>query len=131
MNKQELWMEVKRDIHVDKFFSKNATYCLYNGCKISYTNGNVELFNCNTGGNTFAPLSQRQMQPFLEHGFKTGTEYLAIDNVRTEVMLLDVLVRKCERENNILDLLKLKKRKTLLSNLIKSNYYANNKEKHV
>ena len=48
MNKQELWMEVNRDIHLDKFFDKDTTYCLYNGCKISYTNGNVELFNCNT-----------------------------------------------------------------------------------
>jgi|TARA_R110002020_G_scaffold5785_3_gene23737 hypothetical protein len=131
MTKNQLWEEVKRDIHIDKFFTNDTTYCLYNGCKISYRSGEVDLYNCNTGGNTFAPLSLRQMQPFLKYGFKVGTEYLALDNVRTEVMLLDVLIRKCERESNILDLLKLKKRKTLLSNLIKSSYYANTKEKHV
>ena len=71
------------------------------------------------------------MQMFLDHGFREGTEYLALDNVKTEVMLLDVQIRRCERTKNVLDLLKLKKRKTLLSNLIKSNYYGNTKEKHV
>jgi hypothetical protein len=127
----EVWQEVQRDIHLDKFISGATTYCLHNGCKIAHSGKRVAIYNCNTGGGTFALVSPRQMQMFLDHGFREGTEYLALDNVKTEVMLLDVQIRRCERTKNVLDLLKLKKRKTLLSNLIKSNYYGNTKEKHV
>ena len=131
MTLQELWQEVKRDNHLDKFRCGETHYCLYNGCKISRSGERVVIHNCNTGGGTFALVSPRQMQMFLRYGFREGTQYLALDNLKTEVMLLDVEIRRCERTQNILDLLKLKKRKTLLTNLIKSSYYGNTKEKHV
>jgi len=125
MTFEDLWNEVMGDIRLDKYGTKTKTYCIHNGCKIINNKGVISIYNCNTGGNTFAPLSPLQLKPFLQHGFKVGTEYLVIDNVRTEIMLLGVQIRRNERLKNIVETLKLKKRKTLLSNLIKSSYYGN------
>ena len=105
----------------DKFLDKYSTddgerYCLFNGCKISKKGGRVKLFNLNTGGGTFAPLSERQILPFRMYGFRAGTEYLRIDNMRTEINLLDMEVKRLGRDGNTPDHLKAKKRRTPLEN---------------
>tara|TARA_R110000751_G_scaffold1961_3_gene7223 strand:- start:374 stop:772 length:399 start_codon:yes stop_codon:yes gene_type:complete len=113
----KIFSNVIKDKFLDKFSTDDGErYCLHNGCKISKKGGRIKLFNLNTGGGTFAPLSERQILPFRMYGFRAGTEYLRIDNMRTEINLLDMEVKRLGRGGNTPDLLKAKKRRTLLEN---------------
>ena len=113
----KIFSNVIKDKFLDKFSTDDGErYCLHNGCKISKKGGRIKLFNLNTGGGTFAPLSERQILPFRMYGFRAGTEYLRIDNMRTEINLLDMEVKRLGRDGNTPDLLKAKKRRTLLEN---------------
>ena len=113
----KIFSNVSKDKFLDIYTTDDGeVYCLYNGCKISKKGGRIKIYNLNTGGGTFAPLSERQILPFRMYGFRAGTEYLRIDNMRTEINLLDMEVKRLGRDGNTPDLLKAKKRRTLLEN---------------
>ena len=127
VNKEDLWGSIMRDRFIDVYNYEEGMYTIYNGCKVSMSKGRVRFYNCNTGADSFAELSERQMQPFYKHGFYVGVELLKLDNYETEVMLLDIKILRAEKQS---ETLKLKKRRTLLQNQInqiKSNYYGNKK----
>ena len=120
----KLFASVVKDRWLDKYSSdEGEVYCLYNGCKISKKGGRIKIYNLNTGGGTFAPLSERQILPFRMYGFKAGTEYLNIDNIKTEINLLSMEIKKMSRGGNTPDLLKAKKRRTLLENQLHQGVY--------
>jgi len=113
----KVFARVVSDKWLDKYKSEGGeVYCLHNGCKISKKGGMIKIYNLNTGGGTFARLSDRQMLPFRMYGFRAGTEYLNIDNIRTEIMVLAMEIKKMSRNAQSPGLLKAKKRRTLLEN---------------
>lgn len=119
----KIFANVIKDKYLDKYSDDGEKYCLYNGCKISNKGGKIKLYNLNTGGGTFATLSERQILPFKLYGFRAGTEYLRIDNMRTEINLLDMEVKRLGRDGNTPDLLKAKKRRTLLENKLHNEVF--------
>ena len=127
VNKEELWLSIVKDRFIDVYNHEEGMYTIYNGCKVTNVKGRIRFYNCNTGADSFAELSDRQMELFYKHGFHAGVELLKLDNCRTEVMLLDIQILRAEKQS---ETLKLKKRRTLLQNQInqiKSNYYGNKK----
>ena len=113
----KIFQSVIKDKWLDTYSNDDGeVYCLHNGCKIAKRSGRISIYNLNTGGGTFAPLSERQILPFRMYGFRAGTEYLRINNMRTEIHLLDMEVKKLTRTKDTPQLLKAKKRRTLLEN---------------
>tara|TARA_Y100001973_G_C5203976_1_gene339994 strand:+ start:2096 stop:2518 length:423 start_codon:yes stop_codon:yes gene_type:complete len=128
---EDLWASIVKDIHMDIYNDDKGMYCIYRGCRIFRHKETIKLYNCNTGSDNFALLSARQLQPFLSYGFKIGAEYLRLDNYRTEIMLLDLIILDMEKEGKSSELLKAKKRRTLLQNQAEElNNYLNKIKSH-
>jgi hypothetical protein len=132
----DLWQSVVKDKIMDIYVDDTDKYCIYKGCKITKTLAGIDIHNCNTGSDNFAKLSRRQLKPFLTYGFRLGAEYLRLDNFRTEIMLLDLKIRDLDKAQKKSNMLKAKKRRTLLQNqaielithLNKIKSHGNNKE---
>ena len=113
---ENLWQSVVKDKIMDIYDDGTDRYCIYKGCKITKTLEGVYIYNCSTGSNSFAKLSRRQLTPFLTYGFRLGVEYLRLDNFRTEILLLNLLIKDLDKAYKKSNVLKAKKRRTLLQN---------------
>ena len=69
------------------------------GCKISRDNesGNIEILNTARGGDWYLPLTDQELQHFLEKGWRIGVYELSLSNYRIK---LDKVERSIKKEMN-------------------------------
>jgi len=66
------------------------------GCKISRDNesGNIEILNTARGGDWYLPLTDQELQHFLEKGWRIGVYELSLSNYRTKLDKIEAFIKK-------------------------------------
>lgn len=108
---EQVWkesIEDKEAISLD-FGGHEARLC--SGCKIKRdkATGDIVILNTSIGGDWYTPITEEDMNVFLEKGWKRGVYVLSLSNYRAKLDLIERMIHKeVNGRKNPKQLIKLK-----------------------
>jgi len=101
------------------------------------SNKEIKLFDTMKRGDYFVPLTKREVEIFLENGWRYGVYVLSLDNYRTKLDKIEQRIQKCiaEKKSSKQILIQKSSRERILKKYSEINLklnqlnYGNSKEK--